>query len=49
MLPLALAANQLGFWLVRRTPQDVFYKITLGLMLIISIELTREGVVELWR
>jgi uncharacterized membrane protein YfcA len=49
MLPLALAANQLGFWLVRRTPQDVFYKITLALMLIISIELTREGAVELWR
>jgi uncharacterized membrane protein YfcA len=49
LLPLALAANQLGFWLVRRTPQDVFYKITLGLMLIISIELTREGVAELWR
>ncbi len=49
LLPLALVANQLGFWLVRRTPQDVFYKITLGLMLIISIELTREGVGELMR
>ena len=49
LLPLALVANQLGFWLVRRTPQDVFYKITLGIMLIISIELTREGVMEMWR
>ena len=48
MLPLALASNQLGFWLVRRTPQDVFYKITLALMLAISVELTREGAVELW-
>jgi uncharacterized protein len=49
LLPLALAANQLGFWLVRRTPQDVFYRITLGLMLIISVELTREGLGELMR
>jgi uncharacterized protein len=48
LLPLALVANQLGFWLVRRTPQDVFYKITLGIMLVISIELTREGVMEMW-
>ena len=49
LLPLALVANQLGFWLVRRTPQELFYKITLGLMLVIAIELTREGVVEMWR
>lgn len=49
LLPLALATNQLGFWLVRRTPQALFYKITMVLMFIISIELTREGVVELMR
>ena len=49
LLPLALAANQLGFWLVRRTPQELFYRLTLILMLIISIELTREGVLQLWR
>lgn len=49
LLPLALAANQLGFWLVRRTPQELFYKITLAIMVIISIELTREGVMELMR
>ena len=48
LLPLALATNQLGFWLVRRTPQELFYKITLILMLLISIELTREGVLEIW-
>jgi uncharacterized membrane protein YfcA len=48
LLPLALAANQLGFWLVRRTPQELFYRITLILMLLISIELTREGVKEMW-
>jgi uncharacterized protein len=47
LLPLALLTNQLGFWLVRRTPQELFYKITLGIMLVISIELAREGVIEL--
>ena len=47
LLPLALVANQLGFWLVRRTPQELFYKITLALMLVISIELAREGLLEL--
>ena len=49
LLPLAIVTNQLGFWLVRRTPQELFYKITLILMLLISIELTREGVLQLWR
>jgi uncharacterized membrane protein YfcA len=49
LLPLALLTNQLGFWLVRRTPQALFYKITLGIMLAISIELAREGVLELMR
>jgi len=49
LLPLAILTNQLGFWLVRRTPQELFYKITLAIMLIISIELTREGVGQLWR
>ena len=48
LMPLALAANQLGFWLVRRISQELFYRLTLLLMLIISIELTREGVLQLW-
>ncbi len=47
LLPLAIAANILGFWLVRITPQEIFYKITLGIMLLISIELTREGMIVL--
>ena len=49
LLPLAIVANLLGFWLVRVTPQALFYKITLIIMLLISIELTREGGLELWR
>ena len=48
MLPLALAANQLGFFLVRRISQELFYRLTLILMLVISIELTREGILQLW-
>jgi len=49
LMPLALVANQLGFWLVRRISQDLFYRITLILMLVISIELTRQGVLQLWQ
>jgi uncharacterized membrane protein YfcA len=49
LVPLAIVANQLGFWLVRRTPTELFYKLTLGAMFLISLELVREGVLELWR
>lgn len=49
LLPLAILTNLLGFWLVRRTPQALFYKIIMVLMMLISIELTREGVTDLWR
>jgi uncharacterized membrane protein YfcA len=49
LLPLALAANLFGFWLVRVTPQEIFYKVTLVIMLLISIELTREGATVLLR
>jgi uncharacterized membrane protein YfcA len=48
LIPLALVSNQLGFWLVRRISQDLFYRITLILMLVISVELTREGALQLW-
>jgi uncharacterized membrane protein YfcA len=47
LVPLALAANQLGFWLVRRTPQALFYKITLIVMFLIAIALLRAGVLGL--
>ncbi len=39
----------LGFWLVRVTPQELFYKITMGLMFVISIELVRSGVTDIVR
>jgi uncharacterized membrane protein YfcA len=49
LLPLAIATNALGFWLVRVTPQEIFYRITYIIMFLISVELVREGVLELLR
>ncbi|MBI2715885.1 MAG: sulfite exporter TauE/SafE family protein [Rhizobiales bacterium] len=49
LLPLAIATNLLGFWVVRITPQEVFHKITMVLMFLISIELIRAGAVGIWR
>jgi len=49
LLPLAVATNFLGFWLVRITPQALFYKITMALMLVIALELTRSGVTDMLR
>jgi uncharacterized protein len=47
LVPLALVANQFGFWLVRRTPQELFYKIIMTLMFLVSIALMRAGIIEL--
>ena len=49
LLPLAIVTNQLGFYLVRRVSQELFYKITLVAMFLISIELVREGASQIWR
>lgn len=49
LLPLALAANQLGFWLVRKTPQDLFYRIVLIIMFVLAIALLYAGGYDLWR
>jgi uncharacterized membrane protein YfcA len=49
LLPLAIATNLLGFWAVRVTPQEIFYKITMALMFLISIELVRSGMTEILR
>ena len=49
LLPLAIATNLLGFWVVRVTPQEIFYKITMALMFLISIELVRVGMTEILR
>jgi uncharacterized membrane protein YfcA len=47
LLPLALAFHQLGFWLVRRVPEKLFFRIIMVLMTLVSLELLRSGVTEL--
>jgi uncharacterized membrane protein YfcA len=49
LIPLAIATNQLGFWLVRRTPQKLFYQVTLVIMFVISIALVKTGFDQLLR
>ncbi len=49
LFPLAIVSNMFGIWLVRVTPEALFYKITNVLVLLIGIELTRQGVLELIR
>jgi hypothetical protein len=49
LIPLAIATNQLGFWLVRRTPQKLFYQVTLVIMFVISIALVKTGLDQLLR
>jgi uncharacterized protein len=45
LLPLAIAANFLGIWLVRKTPTELFYRIAYFLMFAISLTLIWQG----WR
>jgi uncharacterized membrane protein YfcA len=49
LLPIAVAANYAGIWLVRRTPAELFYRIAYVLMFLIAIELIRGAVVEMLR
>jgi uncharacterized protein len=43
LLPLAVAANFFGIWLVRKTPTERFYQITYLLMFSISLALLWQG------
>ncbi len=49
LFPLAIAANFLGVWLVRVTPEALFYRMTNVLVFVIGVELTRQGVTALVR
>jgi uncharacterized protein len=49
LLPLAILTNQLGFWVVRRISEPLFYKVTMIAMFLISIELLRSGVTDMVR
>src|SRR3954453_10284372 len=48
LMPLAIATNFLGFWLVQRIPTGPFYRITYALMFAISAVLLVQGAVGLW-
>jgi len=43
LLPLAIATNVAGVWLVRRTPTEFFYKVVYLLIFLIGIELVYTG------
>jgi uncharacterized protein len=47
LLPIAILANFLGIWLVRRTPTELFYKIAYVLVFLISAELMRSGLTSM--
>ena len=47
---LGLALGLLGIYLVRITPESMFYQLTNVIVLVLGCELTRQGLVELfWR
>jgi uncharacterized membrane protein YfcA len=49
LIPLAIASNFLGIWLVRRTPQELFYQLAYVMMFLIALELIRQGALDvLW-
>jgi uncharacterized protein len=47
MIPLAIATNFLGVWLVKRVPTEAFYRIAYVLMLALGVMLVRSAVVAL--
>ncbi len=48
LLPLAIAANYVGLWLVRRISTEMFFRIAYVLMFLIAVELMRSSLLDLW-
>jgi uncharacterized protein len=48
LVPIAVVANYAGIWLVRRTSNELFFRIAYVLMFVIAIELIRGAITELW-
>jgi uncharacterized membrane protein YfcA len=48
LVPIAIAANYAGIWLVRRTSNEMFFRIAYVLMFFIAVELIRSSVLDLW-
>ncbi len=49
LLPIAVAANALGIYLVRVTPVEVFYRIAYALVFCVSVMLLWQGITGLLR
>jgi uncharacterized membrane protein YfcA len=47
LLPIAVLSNLAGVWLVRRTSNEVFYRLMYMLIFLVSLELIRNGVAGL--
>jgi uncharacterized membrane protein YfcA len=48
LVPIAVAANYLGIWSVRKVSTETFFKIAYVLMFLIAVELMRSSIIELW-
>ena len=48
LVPIAVAANYAGIWLVRRVSTEMFFRIAYVLMFVIAVELMRSAIVDLW-
>ncbi len=49
LLPIAVAGNAFGIWLVRVTPQEAFYKIAYSIVFCVSLLLLWQGISGLMR
>lgn len=48
LVPIAVAANYAGIWLVRRVSTEMFFRIAYLLMFVIAVELMRSAILDLW-
>jgi uncharacterized protein len=48
LVPVAVLSNYAGIWAVRRTSNEMFFRIAYVLMFLITVELIRSAVLDLW-
>jgi uncharacterized membrane protein YfcA len=48
LVPIAVASNFLGIWMVRRVSTEMFFRIAYVLMFLIAVELMRSSIIDLW-
>ena len=49
LVPIGIASNYAGIWMVRRVSNETFFRIAYVLMFFIAVELMRSSILELWR